>query len=288
VTIDGAVALIQPHAQAILCLCPLAGMPQPLESVAWYYADCIAYEHDIPVIVLPTRGDFDRFGYRYALEDARPQQAFIVRHGRGRTTKRIIPGRSRKRDVKDFYADQLCSILEEVRGLRHGPLTFVSFRHRDIDARIDLPYLSKYAGAAQEIHLYAVALRQVDALGEFLNYYRVIESATGSNGKTWVAAALDRLQTHDFGGILITHDLAFRTRNLLSIWKRRALRRLSTLQKEHGSSSTIAKYLYNVNRCGIAHGTNIVKADITLSYFNVVRDAYVLKLLARLAIDEKL
>jgi len=288
VTLDGAVALVQSHSSVELYLCPLAGKPQPSESVAWYYADCIAFEHDIPVIVLPTRGDFERFGYRYAFSGTSPRQQFIVHHPTRRTTKRTIPAVSAKGAVKDFYTDQLCSILEEVRGLRHGPLTFVFFRHRGIDTTIDLPYSVKYGKAAQEIHLYAVALRQADALGEFLCYYRVIESATDSNGKTWVATAPDRLRSRDFGQILIAHELVPRTRNLIAIWRRRALHRLSSLRKEHGSPIEIAKYLYRTNRCGIAHGRDIIRADITPSYFTVVRDTYVLKLLARLAIDQRL
>jgi len=48
-----------------------------------------------------------------------------------------------------------------------------------------------------------------------------------------------------------------------------------------------ALYFGELNRCGIAHGKAIVRADITPSYFEVVRDTYVLKLLARLAIDQK-
>lgn len=239
--------------------------------------------------MLPTRGDFERFGYRYAHGGpTSPRLRFVVHGDTGRRTKRTVPVVSAKRAVKEFYSEQLCSILGDVRELRQGPLTFVFFRHGSAGGTLDLPYSVKYARAAQEIHLYAVALRQADALGEFLCYYRVIESATDSNGKTWVAAALDRLRSHDFGHIPIAHQLVPRARNLLAIWRRRALLRLSTLRREHGSPSQIAKYLYHTNRCRIAHGRHIVRADITPSYFEVVRDAYLVKLLARLAIDERL
>jgi hypothetical protein len=141
---------------------------------------------------------------------------------------------------------------------------------------------------SQEIHLYSVALRQADALGEFLCYYRVIESATRSNGKAWISSALDVLPAHDYGHIGIGHEGVRRARNLLSIWRSKALRRLSVLRQRFGSPAGIAGYLYNTNRCGIAHGKDIVRADITQSYFEVVRDTYLLKLLARLAIDQKL
>jgi hypothetical protein len=112
--------------------------------------------------------------------------------------------------------------------------------------------------------------------------------ATQSNGKTWIASSLDALPVHDFGRIAIEHEHVHRRRNLLSIWRSRALRRLSVLRRRFGSSSGVARYLYNTNRCGIAHGKGIVRGDITPSYFEVVRDTYVLKLLARLAIDQKL
>ena len=35
---------------------------------------------------------------------------------------------------------ELCQILEEVRELRHGPLTYVEFRYGDTSGRLDLPY----------------------------------------------------------------------------------------------------------------------------------------------------
>jgi hypothetical protein len=286
--VDHAIALVQAHPNWHLHLCPLTGKPQPTESLAWYYADCIAYEHDIPVIVLPTRGDFERFGYRYAHSGRTTPEIVYVNHPNGRAVRHTIPGISAKRAVKEYYWESLCSILENVREIRQGPLTFVDFRHKSLDATLNLEYTSKYSVVAQEIHLYSVALRQADSLGEFLCYYRVIESATQSNGKTWIASSLDELSTHDFGSIVIGHEFVSRPRNLLSIWRSRALLRLSALRRKLGSATKIASYLYHTNRCGIAHGKDIVRADITSSYFEVVRDTYVLKLLARLAIDKKL
>ena len=299
IIVDHTIALVQGHPDGNLYLCPLTGKPQPTSSVAWYYADCIAYEHDIPVIVLPTRGDFERFGYRYAHSGRTTPEVVHVTNlkrsgypdpatGPERTSRTYtFPAISAKRLVKESYVESLCSILEAVREIRQGPLTFIEFRHKSWDGTLNLEYTSKYSSAAQEIHLYSVALRQADSLSEFLCYYRVIESATKSNGKTWIASHLDTLSLHDFGHIKIGRDWALR-RNLLSIWRSRALRRLSVLRHRFVSATAIATYLYNTNRCGIAHGQTIVRADITPSYFEVVRDTYVLKLLARLAIDEKI
>ena len=290
--VDHTIALVQAPPDGNICLCPLTGTPQPTESVAWYYADCIAYEHDIPVIVLPTRGDFERFGYRFAHSGrTTPEVVHTVNMHTGRRSRRThtLPGLSAKSAVKDYYCGSLCSILESVREIRQGPLTFVSFRHKSRAGTLNLEYTSKYSSAAQEIHLYSVALRQADSLSEFLCYYRVIESATNSNGKNWVASSLAALSAHKFGRIVIEHEWDWRPRrrNLLSIWRSMALKRLSVLRHRFGSDDKIARYLYNTNRCGIAHGGSIVRADITPSYFEVVRDTYMLKLLARLAIDQK-
>lgn len=288
VTVDEQLALIQSHPDADICLCPMTGKPQPTESAAWYYADCIAFEHDIPVIVLPTRGDFDRFRYRFAHSGQTTPRTVHIETDTGHSTARIIGGMSARRAVKEYYCESLCAILENVREIRQGPLTFVHFRHHSGSETVNLPYTATYAPVAQEIHLYAVALRQVDALSEFLCYYRVIESATTSNGKAWIASSLYNLPGHDFGYIAIAHERVRRPRNLLSIWRRRALRQLSELRNRYGSATEIARYLYNSTRCGIAHGRQIVRADITPSYFEVVRDTSLLKLLARLAIDDRL
>jgi hypothetical protein len=291
VTVDQHIALMQSHPDSEICLCPVAGKRQPKEAMAWYYADCIAYDHDIPVIVLPTGGDFERFAYRYALSPG-SSNAEHQWHGRDDSSLRIKGTAyvvSRRDTVKEYYIQQLCTILGEVREIRQGPLTYIVFRYGRPGARTDLAYSTDYAKASQDIHLYAVALRQADTLSEFLCYYRVIESVTNSNGVTWVTTAINRLGSHDFGRIEIGYELALvpRTRNLLAIWRRRAFQRLSTLRRRHSSAEEIAKYLYKINRCGIAHGQKILRGDITPSYFEVVRDTYVLKLLARLAIDEK-
>ena len=78
------------------------------------------------------------------------------------------------------------------------------------------------------------------------------------------------------------------TNDLMAIYRRRALRRLKSLSTKHQTPAKIADYLYHVNRCGIAHGRRIVRADIVPSYFEMVRDTYIMRLLARMAIDEKL
>jgi hypothetical protein len=51
----------------------------------------------------------------------------------------------------------------------------------------------------------------------------------------------------------------------------------------------MAKYFYHRVRCGIAHGRQGVKVyDFAEDVSTVVQDCYVLKLLSRMAIEEKL
>lgn len=108
----------------------------------------IAYEHDIPVIVLPTRGDFERSGYRYAHSGRTTPEVVPVANVKNdrtiRYTTHVQPARSAKWLVKEHYCEALCSILENVREIRQGPLTFIEFRHGSWDTPLNLAYTSKY------------------------------------------------------------------------------------------------------------------------------------------------
>lgn len=295
VVIDRRIALIQPHPESNLYLCPLCPNPQPTSAEAWFYCDCIAYEHEIPAIVLPTEGEVSRFKYRYLHNGpSQPRDRHIVHLGQGTTevfTEHPIPPRVL---TKNFLLDQLLSIFEMTREFRHGPLTFVLFRTHRYRRRVYLDYSSLYGSVAKELSLYSAALRQPDLLSEYLNYCRVIESATAASSskewKEWMVNALGRLRSHPFGKVLIGHaeDDRYCPKNALGIYRRRAAARLRQLRRTKQTDRDLAQYLYNVNRCGIAHGRNaVVRGDIVPSYFEVDRDAIILKLLARMAIDEK-
>ena len=292
VVIDRRIALIQPHPESMLYLCPLCPNPQPTSAEAWFYCDCIAYEHEIPAIVYPTEEVLIDFQFRYVHNGpSQPRECQIVHLGEedetDTFTRHPIPPQEL---TQAFLMNQLLTILEETREMRHGPLTFVLFRTHRYRRRVHLDYSCWYRSVAKEVSLYSAALRQADFLAEYLGYYRVVESATGSNGKKWIAHALERLRSHRFGKVLIGHgeDDHYCPRNILGIYKRRASIRLRQLRKDHPSDQDLAWYFYNVNRCGIAHGRNeVIRGDITPSYFDIARDAVVLKLLARMAIEEK-
>ena len=289
ITIDDKIALLQQHHDTELCLCPLGKSPHPELSEAWFYADCIAFDHEIPVIVNPTPSDIRGFGYRYIYNGSNEERRS---HPQDVDTGELhtIIGKQKSPEAltRLFLSQQLVGILSEIRDFHHGPLTFIRFRYDGWEARQNIPYTQAYSLASQEIHLYASALRQADPYSEFLSYYRVIESASNSNGMTWIASALSRLRVHRFDDIKIGMASERESRSLLAIYRRRALIRLRTLLKTYPTPDKIAGYLYGVNRCGIAHGRQIIRSDITPSYFEMVRDTYVIKLLARMAIDEKL
>lgn len=289
ITIDESIALVQPHPETELYLCPFRSIPHPHLSTAWFYSDCIAYDHDIPVIVSPSPADIRKFGFRYIYSGTRERQEIHYHNldtGESSTHyRRSLPPEKR---AQLHFGDQLYTILSEIRDFHHGPLTFIFFRHDGWNGRKDIPYTRNYAATSQEIHLYAAALRQADTLTEYLFYYRVIESMTGSNGKTWLRGAIQRIRSHQFDEIRIGMLDEQGTSNLMALYRRRALLRLNSLLKAHQTPAGLASYLYNVNRCGIAHGRRIIRADITPSYFEMVRDTYLMKLLARMAIDEKL
>jgi len=177
VTIDDKVALVQPHPESTLYLCPLASNLHPSYQQAWFFSDCIAYEHDIPTIVYPMASELRRFGYRFVhYGPTKPRKVHVVSVGKMGNTNDDVKTHAKRPlgaelTTRAFYLPTLIRILEEIRELRHGPLTFVLFRHYDNHDRIDLPFTKKYGPVAQEIHLYATALRQADALSEYLAYY---------------------------------------------------------------------------------------------------------------------
>lgn len=292
VIIDRRIALVQPHPESRLYLCPLCPNPQPTSAEAWFYCDCIAYEHEIPAIVDPTEEEVAKFRYRYLHNGpSKPRECQIVKiGGDGKTetfTQYPIPPEVL---TQAFLVNQLLSIFEETREIRHGPLTYVLFRTHRYRRRVHLDYSAWYGSVSKEVSLYSAALRQADFLAEYLGYYRVIESATASNGKRWITDAFERFRSHRFGKVLMGHgeDDHYCPKNILHEYRRRATMRLRELRRTKRTNEDLARYFYNVNRCGIAHGRDaVVRGDIVPSYFDIARDAVILKLLARMAIDDK-
>lgn len=263
VTIDRQVWLYQIHGTYGIALVPLGISPQPSYEKALFFADCLSYDHDAPTLVVPSASEFRKQRYTFLLDN------------------------EREKLTHQWYFHDLVAGLELCRGLRSGPLAFIEFRWGHANVRIDLPYTANYGKAEKELHLYATALKQLDPLSEYLFLYRVLESVYGGNAKTWVQNSLDKIRNFNFG-ILVYGVESERRGNAFPMYKRRALRRLATLRKILPTDQEIANYLYKENRCGIAHGREIKRYDFGSNFFSIAKDSYILKLLARISIDEKI
>jgi hypothetical protein len=264
VIIDSKYALVQLYKSDSTAITPLVSINQPTFSTVVFYTHCLTYLHDIPGFVWPANGK--------AL------------------TKPIEIGRADY--LNQSYFDALRTAYEAINSFRFGPLGYIYFRCPGFSEKCNLSLSLKYSIVSQEIALYSTAVRQLDPLSEFLGYYRVIESVSGSNGKDWLSANLDRLKKYDFGFLEyeIVGDERIRNqrrKNLFSLYRKRALSRLRILTQKL-SIKKIAEYFYNENRCGIAHGKTGVKTyDFDLNIREISQDVYILKLLARIAIEDK-
>lgn len=263
VVIDDRAALEQIHPTSSLALIPLTDDIFLSYEDALFYTDCFAYEHEIPAIVGPK----NRFGIEFLVDKWSP------------------------RKTKGNYFAELIEVLEHIVSMRLGPLAYVGFRHSSQDgAIVQLDYTRQYGSVGQEVHLYALALRQIDAFSEYLGHYRVIESATQSNGLDWIQHNLARLSSAQFGmlPVGVEHDSPYRQRrrNLFTILRRRAVNHLQRLSATR-SDKDIADRFYGTNRCGIAHGRTIRRSDFSVDFSEVYLDGFVVKLLARLAIEDK-
>lgn len=233
-TVDSKYALIQVHPTYSIAISPPVGEEHPTFREMVFYTNCLAYEHDLPASILPFR-----------------KKALVQPIERGR-----------KKYIDDSYYQSLDVAYEALNSIRLGPLGYVYFRWPGFQKEVDISYTRKYSKVAKELSLYSTALRQLDPLSEFLCYYRVIESVTGTNGKEWISKNLSRLKGYDFGfleyGTEAQGSPRRRRTNLFIIYRRRALARLSDLNSKLGVKS-LADYFYHENRCGIAHGKQNIK-----------------------------
>lgn len=296
VPLSSTLYLMQGHPDPYLHLCPIRKRRHPTESEAWFYANCVAYEHEVPTVVIPSSRDVASFRYRYVHSGPSYPTEVDYIHLDGsswRVEKLVRSPRDPRLVTRTFLIDQLLVIFDMIRELRHGPLTYVLFRGAEALEKC-LPYTEHYRDVQAELALYATALRQADFLAEYLGYCRVIErvvrSTSGKKWKTAVTRALAQLKQHEFGSITIVHpgDKAGRHKDLLKVYKRWALQALNRLRQQHGDDRAIAEFMFHRLRCGVAHGVQQpLQSEMTAHYFDIVCHAHLMKMVARLAIDEK-
>ena len=261
VFVDGKYYLVFVVPAGPLAITSPLGSPLPTFEEVVFYANCLAYDHDLPTYILPVVGK---------------RKALIKPIGRGRS-------------INDSYYNCLNMAYTSVCDIRLGPLGYVNFRQPGFGQPVDIPYTERYSSVARELSLYGMALRQLDPLSEYFCYYRVIESVTNSNGREWIRGNIERIKSYDFGFLEFKREMSKNKRrtNLFSIYKKRAINRLAEL-KVKLNGKDIAAYFYNENRCGIVHGKASIKVyDFGPIVEEIAKDLYILKLLARIAIEDK-
>ena len=239
-----------------------------------FYNDCLAYLHEVPFVF-----------YSSINSKESPFKPIIQSPNYART---LNPIEKYHTNLKEIF-----NLIVEFKINGYIPFLW----DKAYDKKININLRPKYGVALKEIQLYSMALKQFDPLVEFLCYYRIIESVAENNGKQWIKDNLANSLQFKYG-FLEVFDTAFPDRlmdatlkrriNLISIYKRRARSRIANLTIELNGVS-IQKYLYNTIRCGVAHGKEeIVTYDYGANLKNVAKDIYIIKLLARYAIEMKI
>jgi hypothetical protein len=263
-----------------------------------FVADCLAFEHAIPFQALPHASSF-------SFEDV--PWTIKPKH---------------RDDIPHLYLQDMTQGYETAAAITEGLWFHPEFRydlptattvkHKDYDL-VHLDFSNVYARVPQALHLYNAALRQTDPLGQFLNYYRVIENLTGTNGKSWVERNIGILPDYKLE-IFARHAVPDRPRtsisdcidqhmkkhvrtvklcgnrkrlNFTELIRAGALGRLYELRQTH-TNQQIAKRFWNTNRCGISHGGTIRRHDLDGDFKEILADIKVVRFLARIVIEEHL
>lgn len=225
------------------------------EAVA--FANCISYDHEVPTVVQPLAPghapSYDAIGFPRAWLD--PGQSF---------TDAFITAAESAVDVR--FTDAL------------------DFRYSD-DASLT-NFSHRFHGRAEPLAMYAMALRQVDLLAEYLCLYRICEWADRKNGVSFINENLETIATHDFGELRMNHATLSNERssiNVFETYRERAVGRLEALRTS--GIEDIGKHLYGY-RNGLAHGkSDLLIQDFGANVDTVAAELPLLHLLCRLAIE---
>lgn len=294
IIVDARFDLRGAEASCSFYLIPLDPLEDVPYTIAAFYADCIAFEHELPVLALPivealTNSDIP---WNFA------PQGFDVDDGR---------------NPRYSYVDYLRYGAEIAGDITNGCWGYPIFRYdryssqKELqlteDGDVQVEWTAKYYGVSLALHLYNAALRQADPLSKYLCYYRVIENVTESNGKAWIEEQLDGFSGHEPEPVWYRankqagvpqglvpflrseHCFGDENRvNVVEVMRGHALLHLSRL-KESLSVTKISERLYNENRCGIAHGRNIKSHDLGDDFASILNDLKIIRFLARLSIS---
>jgi hypothetical protein len=293
--IDNSYYLEGEEASSYFYIIPAAPHSPVAYSYGSFVADCLAFEHAFPMQAMPPGRSLPLRKVPWGLK---PRQ---------------------RRDIPEMYLDRVIESYELAAGLAEGPWFHPAFRydlpnvttvtHKGFEL-IVLDFSRRYARVPQALHLYNAALRQTDPLAQYLNFYRIIEHLTGSNGKSWIQNTIQNLPDYATD-IYITFGVPDRPktslkqcldpsarkhvrtsrargpgglRNFAEVLRAYCLERLNQLAVNH-TPADVARRFYNTNRCGIAHGTNIRRHDLDVDFQDIISDLRALKYLARIAIE---
>ena len=229
-------------------------------------ADAFSYHHDLPTFI---RSYVKQEGYLF-----KP----LVGDWNG----------DKLLDERIYYSNLIESYQSILNIKINGDILFKWYKCYDENTNIELSSICAKAG--KEVQLYSMALKQIDPLTEYLCYYRIFESLSQNNGKSWIADNIDKISSYDFGNLEIKYsacDYKFETEYYFKLCKERALKRIKDINEDR---TLVADYLYHTVRCGIAHGkdANVITYDFNDNLKNVAEDIYIVKLLARIGIEEKI
>ncbi len=295
ILIDDIIILEQYHPNSTLFLHNKRNTKDITYSDACFYANILSYKTDCPNVVWPLGTELRKIKYRYVHSGRKKDEKYTIHKlgEKNKVDKKEI-GILKKKDPykvfqSNFYKQQVESIIN-TRESRHGPNTYVIADEFNWDKRNNFDFTKEYGGIKSAISLYANALKQIDFQSEYLNYYRIIEYFSQSNGKKCLENNIERIYSFNAQKINIFHNDTLKEEpiDLFKYYKRIGIKRLDLLIKEKGSIQQVVKYLYNTNRCGIAHGKDILDTSIDEKYFNIFNDTILLKLISRILIDDNI
>jgi hypothetical protein len=286
------------EASSYFYLIPVESSEPVTYSLGSFVADCLAFEHATPFQALPRPNSFSIDDVPWTIKP---------RH---------------RADIPDLYLNDLTEAYERAAAITEGLWFHPEFRydlptastveHKGYEV-IHLNFSKVYARVSQSLHLHNAAVRQTDPLGQFLNYYRIIENLTGTNGKSWVERSVGSLGDYKLN-IFATHAVVHDRRRVRLIdcvdrTARKHLRKARLYQRAKAYNFTevlracavarldelkthteqqIARRFWNTNRCGISHGNTIRRHDIDTDFKEILADLKLVRYLARLIIEQNL
>jgi hypothetical protein len=223
-----------------------------------FIANCLAFDHDLPIFVRP----------------ARDNPAFAVP-----LVPPVVPEPGP--DPGQFYWSALSEGIAMVAELRVGAGS-VLLRY-EAEGHPLSRFTNRFGSRQEALGLYAMAARQIDPFTEYLCLYRVIEWAGGGRAEAWIERRLNDLGTYDFGECFVRLDMTREYGDVFETWRERALARVAEIDKP---ARRVAEEL-SANRNAIAHGSFRVKHhDFGASMTAIGADLAVVKLLARMAVED--